>query len=454
MEKKKIVKDLTVGKVTPVLLLFAYPVMLSNLLQTAYNMIDMVIIGRFAGDVGLSAVSVGGDLMHFFTFIGMGFATAGQIMISQYLGAGKRSEIKQVIGTLFTFTFLTGVVLSVLSCFGANTFLNWLNVPQQAYKGAFDYTICCSVGMVFIFGYNMVSAILRGMGDSKHPMKYIGIAAVLNTILDYIFIAVLNLNAFGAALATVISQGTSFLLCVSYLYKNKEEFGFDFKLSSFKIAPKPLKNMLELGIPIAIQSSAGSISALFVGSFINQYGVAASAITGVGNKLNNIALIVCNALNTSGATIIGQSFGAGKIDRVKEVVYRVFFFDFIFVSFISVMIYMFPESIFGIFNKSEGVLALAKLYAPVSVISFMGYSFRSPSLALINGLGHSQINFMMGIVEGFILRIGLTYLFGVIMNFGVQGFWYGSAIASYGYALVVFPYFFSGKWKQRKSVAA
>ncbi len=452
MEKTKITKDLTVGKLTPVLLQFAVPVMLSNLLQTAYNMVDMVIVGQYVGSIGLSAVSIGGEIMHFFMFLGMGFATAGQIMIAQYVGAGRKDALNEVIGTLFTFVFLLGASLGVIGIAFANPFLDVLNAPEASRAGAYAYTVCSCAGMLFVFGYNTVAAVLRGMGDSRHPMLFIGLAAVLNILLDLLFIGVFDWGAFGAALATVVAQSSSFILCLCYLYRHREQFGFDFKLRSFRLSKQPLKTALRLGIPIALQSSAGSISTLFVSSFVNSYGVVTSAVTGVGGKLNSIALIVANAMNVSGAAIIGQNFGAGRTDRVKQVLYRIFAFDLLFVSALSACMLLFPQQIFGLFDSSAEVLAMAPLYAPVAAISFMGFAFRSPSLALINGLGHSKINFLMGVVEGLVLRIGLTYLLGVICGFGIQGFWYGSTIASYGYGLVVFPYFFSGAWKRRKSV--
>lgn len=453
MSKKQLARDLTVGKVTPVLLSFAYPVMLSNLMQTIYNMVDMVIVGQFVGSIGLSAVSISGDVMQFFTFLGMGFATAGQIMVSQFVGAGKKDELKQVIGTLLTFLLSLGMLFGMVGLFLAKPFLGMLNTPASAFDSAYAYTATSLCGMIFIFGYNTFSAVLRGMGDSRHPMIFIAVSSVLNVVLDLLFIAVFHMGAFGAALATVIGQATSFSLCFLYLLRHKEQFGFDFRPSSFRIHKKPLMLMVKLGIPIAIQSSASSISSLFVSSFVNSFGVAASAITGVGNKMRSLALIVANALNVGGAAVIGQSFGAGKLGRVRQVVYRVFLFDLIFVSVLSICVLAFPEQIFGIFDRSKEVLEMSHLYAPVTAITFMGFAFRSPSLAFVNGMGNSKLNFLMGVIEGFIMRIGLTYLLGVVLGFGIEGFWYGSAIASYGYAVVVFPYFFSGVWKKRRSVA-
>ena len=453
-KKKELITDLTQGKVLPVLLKFAWPVMMANLLQTVYNMVDMVIVGNYVGEAGLSAVSIGGDILHLFTFLCMGFALAGQIMISQYVGAGKRKELNSVIGTLFTFIILLGAVMTIISLIFTDAFLKLLNVPDIAYNGAKQYTVCTCAGMLFMFGYNTFACVLRGMGDSKHPMIFICLAAVLNIILDFIFVGGMGAGAFGAALATVIAQGASCVLCLLYLIKHKVEFCFDFKPASFRITKEPLKIIIKLGIPIAIQNSAASISALFVSSFVNSFGVTASAVTGVGNKLNSLALIVANAMNTSGAAQIGQSFGGGKTDRIKAVVGRVFLVDFIFVSALSIIMLIFPEQIFSIFNSSPDVLAMSHEYAPVAAVSFMGFAFRSPSLALINGLGNSKMNFAMGVVEGFILRIGLCCLMGITLGMGIYGFWYGSTIASYGYGLVVFPYFFSGKWKYRKRVIA
>ena len=452
MAQKQLVRDLTSGSIVKTLYRLAVPVMVANLLQTVYNMADMMIVGQVEGSAGLSAVSIGGDLMHFFTFLGMGFATAGQIMVSQYVGAGKRDELGKVIGTLFTFLFLTGAALSVIGVAFAEIFLGWLHTPQESLQGALSYTTCCGAGLILIFGYNAVSAVLRGMGDSRHPMLFISLAAILNILLDLLFVAQMKMGALGAALATVISQGLSLILCIGFLMKHSAEFGFDFRLKSFRVSRKPMLTILRLGIPIAIQTSAGSISGLYVASHVNGYGVVASAVTGAGNKLSGLALIVANALNTSGSSVIGQSFGAGKIERVKKTFYTIFISDLIFVSLLSIGILTFPEQVFGLFDQSPEVLAMSHKYAPVAAIAFMGFSVRSPSLALINGLGQSRINFLMGITEGLILRIGLTYLFGIVLNLGLSGFWYGSVIASYGYGLVVFPYFFSGKWKKLKNL--
>ena len=445
-------QDMTVGKPLVNLATFAVPLLIGNLAQTLYNTVDTIVVGKYVGKSALAAVGTAGPILNLLLLLFMGISTGAGILVSQYFGAQRQKDLTAAVGTCITLTAIASVFIMIIGPLITRPLMSLLGTPDDVYDMAVAYLNIICIGIIGGGYYNIISGVLRGMGDSRHPMIFIGLAAIINTVLDLLFIAVFSMGAFGAALATVIAQSVSFLLCMLYLYKNKEQFGFDFRLKSFRMSKRILPTVIRLGVPIALQSSAGSISALFVSSFINTYGVAASAITGIGSKLNSIALIVCNALNTSGAAIIGQNFGAGMLERVRQTFRRVFVFDLIFVSLLSIGILSFPEAVFGLFNKSPDVLALAPVYAKVAAVSFMGFAFRSPSLALVNGLGQSKMNFLMGVVEGFVLRIGLTYLLGVVLKLGLPGFWYGSVIASYGYGLVMFPYYFSGVWEKEKTV--
>ena len=189
MNEKSMIRDLTQGSVTRLLLIFSFPLLLSNLLQTVYNMVDMVVIGQFVGKAGLSAVSIGGDVMHLTLFLAMGFANAGQVLLSQYIGAGNHKRVRGTIGTMFTLILGAALVLTVFGVFFLNTFLHLMNTPQECYKETWDYAITCILGMVFMYGYNLVSAILRGMGDSKRPFLFIAVATIVNLILDLMGLA-------------------------------------------------------------------------------------------------------------------------------------------------------------------------------------------------------------------------------------------------------------------------
>ena len=181
-KQKTIIRDLTEGSVTKLLLIFAFPILCSNLLQTVYNMVDMIVIGQFVGSAGLSAVSIGGDISHCLMFLAMGVSNAGQVILSQYIGAGNRDRIKGTIGTMFTLTAICAVVLSVACIVFLNPLLEILNTPEGSYQYAREYSIVCIGGTVFTYGYNLVSAILRGMGDSKRPFLFVAVASVSNLI--------------------------------------------------------------------------------------------------------------------------------------------------------------------------------------------------------------------------------------------------------------------------------
>lgn len=268
-------------------------------------MVDMVVIGQFVGSVGLSAVSIGGDVLHCLTFLVMGFSNAGQVLLSQYIGAGNRERIKGTIGTMFTLILASAIVLSVVCWLCLDLFLDALEPPPaECLVYARQYSLTCIMGLVFIYGYNLVSAILRGMGDSKHPFMFIAVATVVNLMLDLVFVAVFHLGPFGAALATVIGQGVSFIWASSTSTAGRESFGFDFKLESFKPDREILPKLIKLGFPMCLQSAAIQISMLFVNSYINAYGVVASAVTGVGNKLASITSVVTNALSTAGSSMV------------------------------------------------------------------------------------------------------------------------------------------------------
>ncbi len=444
-----LVRDLTQGSVTRLLLIFAFPLLCSNLLQTVYNMVDMIVIGRFVGREGLSAVSIGGDVLHFLTFLVMGFSNAGQVILSQYIGAGNRDRIRGTIGTMFTVTFICAIVLTIVCYFGLDAFLTAMNTPAECFDYARQYGMTCVLGLVFIYGYNLVSAILRGMGDSKHPFIFIAVATVVNLVLDLVFVALLGMGPFGAALATVIGQGVSFLWALFYLYRHKEAFGFDFRPANFRPDPEVLPKLIKLGLPMILQSAAINFSMLFVNSYINSYGVVASAVTGVGNKLGSITAVVTNALSTAGSSMVGQNLGAEKYHRVPKIIGVSMVIDLAFAALLSFLTICFPRSIFGLFNDDPQVLDMAMSYIPVAVLLYVGFAMRSPFFALINGSGNAKLNLIVGLLDGVICRVGLAMLMGLAMGMGIMGFWLGNAFAGYMPFLIGGVYFLTGKWKRR-----
>ncbi len=448
--EKSLMRDLTQGSVTRQLLVFSAPLILSGLLQMVYNMADMVIVGQFVGDTGLSAVSIGGDVLGLLTFVAMGFSGAGQVMISQYMGAGRKDSIRRLIGTMFTLLLGCALVMTVGCALALEQILQLVNTPAEALGQARGYVFTCILGLIPIYGYNLVSAILRGMGNSKHPFYIISIASVLNIGLDLLFVAVWNMEAFGAALATVIAQGVSFLWALIFLYRRKEQFGFDFRPESFQVSREVVGPFIRLGIPMMLQSAAVSFSRLYVNSWVNSYGVTASAVTGVGNKLSMFTGVTAHALSTAGGSMIGQCIGAEKYERVSRVLVMSFLFNAVISTAFSVVTVLWPFTVFGMFTSDTSVLEMSLLYVPVAVVQNLGNTLRPPMFSLINGSGNSRLNLAVALLDGIIARIGLALLLGLTFGMGIQGFWYGDALAGTVPFFIGGAYYLSGKWKTRR----
>ena len=446
--KEKLIRDLTTGSVAGTLLRFAMPLFLSGLLQMVYNMVDMVVVGKFVGTEGLSAVAIGGEVLQLITFVAMGFSNAGQILISRYVGENRRDKVGEMVGTLFTLLTSLALVITAVFLFSYQGIMRWLNTPEDIWEFTRQYSITCVWGIVFIYGYNLVSAILRGMGDSKHPFLFIAIASVINIVLDVLFVGPMGMGPFGAALATVIGQAVSFLFALRLLYRNREQIHFDFRPSHFRLYRETTGALIALGIPMVIQSAAVTFSMLFVNSYINAYGTVAVAVTGVARKLESMIGVVSQAISSAGGAMISQCLGAKKTKRVPSVWVTALWVVAIPASVFAVITVFHPEWLFGLFSDDAAVLTMALTYVPVALIQYLGATLRPASFALINGSGNARLNLAVALLDGIAARIGLALLLGVRLGMGIRGFWYGNALAGLVPFLIGTTYLVSGRWKK------
>ncbi len=442
------VKDLTSGSVVKQLLVFAFPLFISNSLQAVYNMVDMIIVGQFIGGAGMSAVSIGGDLLHLLTFVAMGFSSAGQVLIARNVGAGNTKEVSRIIGTLFSFLLGVSLVISIICFILRFPILKALNTPAESFDFAMDYMVTCILGLVFIYGYNIVSAILRGMGDSRRPFVFVAVAAVLNIILDYLFVVVFGMQVFGAALATVIGQGVSFLSSLVYLYIKRDSFGFDFKPGSFAIRKETLKPLVLLGIPMAIQSAAVNFSKILLLSWINLEGVVYSALAGIFNKINVVGGVISMSFTAAGSSMVGQNLGARKLDRVPRILLTIAAVGLLLFTALSAVLIAFPSAIYGMFTSDAAVLSVVHILTIPMILNFYGAATRSVAFSLINGSGNTRLNLAVALIDGIIMRIGLAALLCFGAGMGSLGCWYGDAIAGFMPLCIGLVFFLSGKWRK------
>jgi len=436
------------------MLKFSVPFMISNGLQVLYSLVDMVVVGQYVGSFGLSAVSIASQAFLFMTMLCIGFANGGQVYIAQLIGASQRDKLNRAIGTMFSIIAIMGIVVSILGVIFGEAFLNLLDTPPESYDMAWDYLLICSIGVIFTYGYNMIASVLRGMGDSRHPFIFVLIASVINLVLDIILVGFMKMGTAGAALATIIGQAFSFIYSMFYLYRNRESFGFDFKPSSYIIDKDVAKKLCSLGIPFAVQSAAINISMLYVNTLVNGVGVYASALFGVGLKVDDIVNKVTQGIQYAVSSMVGQNIAAGKHDRAKKTVYWSLTICGICYAVFTVILILFAEQLYSLFSDDPNVIALSYTFVFAIVWCFPAMVQLRGCHGFIQGLGNAKLSLILAIVDAVILRIGLSYLFGIVLDFGLFGFIFGYGMATYGTSLPAFIYFLSGKWKNFKRLAS
>lgn len=447
---RTMINDMTRGPLAKQILLYSAPLVMANILQTLYNLVDLAIVGQVVGSEGVSAVSIAGQITFLLYALGMGMGSGGQILISQQVGSGDTDGIRRTIGTSLTAHVLLAVIVTILGLIFTTPLLRLLNTPAEAWQDAVDYMFWCCLGIPFIYGYGGLCAILRGMGDSKRPMYIIAISAIANVILDLILVVGFGMRAKGAAIATSLSQLIGFLFALVYLYKHRESFGFDFKKESFRMDARLLKVIVSLAAPLAFMQVAITVSMMFVNAWVNVYGVVASAVTGIGSKLYSVASVITNAMQTTEATFAGQNIAAGKHDRLKRSMLYSTAFNLLYWFILASVCALFPEGVFRIFTADRDVLAMASEYMPVFIVMSLAFSLMSPALGFITGIGNARLNFIIAVADGVVARIGLGLLLANAFGMGLQGYWWGNALATYISVIAGWGYYFSGRWRSRQ----
>ena len=427
--------------------------MASNALQVLYSTIDMIIVGEYVGTAGLAAVSQSSLILNFATMVTLGFSNAGQVLISQALGAKKHKEMNDVIGTLFSFITMLAVVLSVIILVLRTWILTVMNIPRESWEMSMDYLTICGAGLVFTAGYNMVSAVLRGMGDSKRPFLFIGIASAVNLVLDILFTGILKWGVAGAAWATIIGQAASFLFSIFYLIRHKEAFGFDFRPERFRPNRHYIKMISDLGTPMAIQSGCINLSMMYVNALVNSVSVVASATFGVGMRIDDIINKISQGIQHAAMPMISQNIAAGEEKRSRQVVYYSWLYAGAFTVVCMVLYLLVGRQMFMLFSDDPLVHEMSSTFIRAILWMFPALAIMRGSSAFIQGIGHAKMSMILALLDGVVLRIGLSWLCGIALDWGFYGFVLGYGVAAYGCAIPGMIYFLSGKWKTRRTLA-
>jgi len=450
VQKGRIGTNLTEGPIMNKLLIFAFPIVLTNLVQQLYSMVDLIIIGQFVGNIGTVGVNTGGEMADLVTPVAMGFSTAGQIFIAQLFGAKEDTKIKKTVGTLLSFMLILSVVLSMAAVFCHTSVLKLLNCPAEAMGQAGSYMMITAIGYPFIFGYNAVCGILRGMGESRRPLFFILVAAVVNIVLDLLLVVVFHMEAAGTAIATAVSQMGAFFAAFLFMWEKREKFDFELKLSYFKLDKDILKVLIRLGIPQVVRSMFVRFGMLWVNSSANAYGLVVSATNSVGNKLQKFLEVFVQGIDTASASMVGQNLGARKVDRAGKTTLCTVVAALGCAAVSAMLCLFFPHQIFGIFTKDEAVIALGAVFLRIFILHFFASAITGSFQAMVTGCGFVELGFILGLLDGLICKIGFSLLFMYVFHMGYLGLWWGVACSRILPGCICVGYYLSGRWKTRK----
>ena len=408
---KQTTPNFTEGPIFSPLVRFAFPVLLALFLQTMYGAVDLLIVGQFGGalaDVYVSAVSTGSQLMHTVTIVITGLAMGLTVFVGNRIGAGQREEAGRIIGSGIGLFGVIAAALTVVLVLSAPSLARVMNAPAEAYAATVSYLVICSAGTVFIIAYNLVGSIFRGLGDSKMPLVTVAAACVLNIGGDLLLVAGFGMGAAGAAFATVFAQAASVLLSLFIIRKRE----LPFILTAGDLRPRGLyvKQILKLGIPIALQDLLVSISFLVIIAIVNGLGLTASAGVGVAEKLCGFLMLVPSAYMQSMSAFVAQNIGAEKPERAgKALVYGVLSSLAVGV-FIGYFTFFHGELLAGIFAKDGGIILAAADYLRAYAIDCVLTSFLFCFVGYFNGCGSTTFVMLQGISGAFGVRLPVSWL--------------------------------------------
>ena len=403
--------NLTTGNPLTVLIKFALPFLLSSFMQTLYGMVDLFVVGLYNDASTTTAVSIGSQVMHMVTVIVIGLAMGATVKIGYCIGAKDYKTTAKTVGNSLSFFAMLSLILTFILLLCTTGITNIMLTPTESISQTNSYLMVCFAGIPFIVMYNIISSIFRGLGDSKTPMYFVAIACVVNIILDFIFVGRFQLGAFGAALATVLAQALS-TVC-AFLIMRKHSTGFTLKKEDFFPDGKLLKDMIKVGLPIALQDGFIQISFIIITVIANSRGLIFAASVGIVEKFIGLLFLVPSAMLSAISAITAQNYGAGKKERATLSLQYALALILIFGGVMCLFCQFFPETFVGIFTKEDAVIKAGALYLMSYSIDCIFAGIHFVFSGYFCGIGKSGISFIHNIISILVMRIPGAYLASV-----------------------------------------
>lgn len=402
-------RNLTSGSVAKSMLVFALPYLLSYFLQTLYGMADLFITGQFYGVDHITAVSNGSQIMHMITVIIVGLAMGTTVIVGRCVGGNRMEDAEDTIGNTVTMFLVLSILTTGVLLLLRQPIVYLLGTPQEAIAGSIEYLTITFLGIPFITAYNIISSIYRGLGDSKTPMYFIGIACAFNIVLDYVFIGYLHLGASGAALGTTISQTFSVVLAILCIRKKKS--GISLRKSHFVPKRRVLGRILKIGVPVAVQDGCIQIAFIIITIIANHRGLHDAAAVGIVEKIITAIFIVPSSMLATISTLSAQNIGANKHDRVAKILRLGTMITAGYGVLATVIVLCWGNQIIGLFTADASVILLGTQYISSYIFDSILAGIHFCFTGYFCAYGKSYIGFIHNILAIALVRLPVSYLF-------------------------------------------
>lgn len=436
--------DLTNGPIIPLVMRFALPICIGSLLQMLYSTVDTLIVGNFCGAVSLAAVGTSSQPIEMFLCLFTGLGTGVAVLVSQYTGSGDIIRLRRVIRSANFFLYLCAIPLTILGYFFSHYILRLMQTPADTWDLAVSYTQIMFLGTLGNLGYNVNAGILRGVGDSSSTLRFLIISCILNVVLDLLFVAVLGMDAGGAALATIIAQFTSWFTSMAYIRSKYPDL--EYVPIPRKVESEGLKELIHIALPLGLNNSIYSVGHMFLQTLINTQGSIFMAACSVGGKINALANVTVQATASAATSFAGQNLGAKRYDRLAKGGWQIPLFTGVVTLSCGIIVTLFSQPLLSLFNSDPAVLEMATLYVQRTILFVWMFAVFNSILNFVNGMGILTYPTIVNVLMLWAVRIPVAY--------AITAFWDGTYVMiSYPISFVfgmsaMLCFYLSKRWKE------
>lgn len=444
-------RDFTTGSIWQHIIAFSWPMFVGNALQALYNTVDSFWVGRFVGPEALGAVTVSFPVMFALVALIMGLTMATTTMVAQYRGAREEEMVRRTVANSLVLIIILGAISTVVGVLYREDILRLMRTPQEILQPAAAYLGIIFLGLIPMFLYNVLSSVLRGLGDSQTPLRFLVYATAINLVLDPIFIIgwgpIPAMGVAGAAWATLIAQTVTAVLAIRFIALHTDLIGR--KLEEWRLIGHLVKKLFTIGVPAALQSTIVSFSMVVVSALVNTFGATVVAAFGAAGRLDQFAFLPAMSISLAVSALVGQNLGAGKHERVRDIVRFSSILTVAITGVITVIALTTPTILIRLFTDDAAVLAEGARYLRVVGLNYIPLALMFTITGVMRGAGDTVPSMIISFVTLWIVRLPLGWLLSSSFGWGPQGVWWAIVISTTLGFVLNYWYYRTDNWKRK-----